>query len=138
MAANRIVLWLSASSGALAEALALDSQADGLVVDNQHGQFGTDYALSLVAAAIGKNPKCQLSARISEVGDAEICKFMDAGVSVLIAPMINSKEQCLRFVSACRYPPLGVRSFGPYRQKSMIAGGFTLAAANALAEPLAM
>ena len=44
-----------------------------------------------------------------------IMKMLDLGVIGIIAPMINTKEDCEKFVSYCRYPPLGQRSFGPMR-----------------------
>ena len=42
-------------------------------------------------------------------------KHWHKGVLGIIAPMINTKEECEKFVSYCRYPPLGQRSFGPMR-----------------------
>jgi 4-hydroxy-2-oxoheptanedioate aldolase len=42
-------------------------------------------------------------------------KLLDAGAYGIICPMINSREECEAFVGACRYAPLGYRSFGPTR-----------------------
>ena len=42
-------------------------------------------------------------------------RMLDLGVMGIIAPMINSKEDCEKFVSYCYYPPIGQRSFGPMR-----------------------
>ena len=42
-------------------------------------------------------------------------KMLDLGVMGIIAPMINTKEDCEKFVSYCYYPPNGQRSFGPMR-----------------------
>ena len=44
-----------------------------------------------------------------------IMRMLDLGVLGIIAPMINSKEDCEKFVSYCYYPPMGQRSFGPMR-----------------------
>ena len=44
-----------------------------------------------------------------------IMKMLDLGVLGIIAPMINTKEDCEKFVSYCYYPPVGQRSFGPMR-----------------------
>ena len=44
-----------------------------------------------------------------------IMRMLDLGVLGIIAPMINSKEDCEKFVSYCYYPPIGQRSFGPMR-----------------------
>ena len=114
---TRLCVWISASGPVLAETLAREcaSTADCLLVDNQHGAFGTDAALQVLAAITGRVKHAAV--RISEVGDAETCKFLDAGASVVVAPMINTRADAERFVRACMYPPAGVRSFGPYRQK---------------------
>ena len=44
-----------------------------------------------------------------------IMKMLDLGVQGIIAPMINTKDDCEKFVSYCYYPPIGQRSFGPMR-----------------------
>jgi 4-hydroxy-2-oxoheptanedioate aldolase len=44
-----------------------------------------------------------------------IMQVLDAGCYAVICPMINTREQAEAFVGACRYPPAGYRSFGPYR-----------------------
>ena len=41
--------------------------------------------------------------------------ILDIGADGLIFPMINSAEDAERAVAACRYPPRGVRGFGPRR-----------------------
>ena len=45
----------------------------------------------------------------------EIMKALDAGAYGVIVPMVNTREEAERAVSACRYPPDGNRSFGPIR-----------------------
>ncbi|MCY1539877.1 2-keto-3-deoxy-L-rhamnonate aldolase [compost metagenome] len=42
-------------------------------------------------------------------------KALDAGAYGIICPMINNAEQAAQLVSFVRYPPMGVRSFGPTR-----------------------
>jgi 4-hydroxy-2-oxoheptanedioate aldolase len=44
-----------------------------------------------------------------------IMRVLDAGCYAVICPMINTREEAEAFVGACRYPPEGYRSFGPYR-----------------------
>ena len=44
-----------------------------------------------------------------------IKRILDIGAHGIIAPMINSKEEAERLVMACRYPPKGIRGFGPRR-----------------------
>ena len=44
-----------------------------------------------------------------------IKKMLDVGVYGIIVPWINTKEDALRAVQAMRYPPEGIRGFGPRR-----------------------
>lgn len=43
--------------------------------------------------------------------------LLDAGAYGVICPMISTKEDAEKLVSACRYAPVGKRSFGPARGK---------------------
>jgi len=54
-------------------------------------------------------------ARVPWNEPGSIMKMLDAGCYGIICPMVNSAEEALRFVGACRYPPKGYRSFGPTR-----------------------
>ena len=42
-------------------------------------------------------------------------RMLDAGALGLICPLINTAAECAAFVGACRYPPVGYRSYGPIR-----------------------
>jgi 4-hydroxy-2-oxoheptanedioate aldolase len=42
-------------------------------------------------------------------------RALDAGAMGLICPMINTKAEAEAYVRAGRYPPMGERSFGPFR-----------------------
>jgi 4-hydroxy-2-oxoheptanedioate aldolase len=44
-----------------------------------------------------------------------IGKSLDAGARGIIIPMVNSPEEARAAVAACRYAPLGKRSYGPLR-----------------------
>jgi 4-hydroxy-2-oxoheptanedioate aldolase len=50
-----------------------------------------------------------------------IMRVLDAGCYAVICPMINTREEAEAFVGACRYPPEGYRSYGPYR--AILYGG---------------
>ena len=66
-----------------------------------------------------------------------IMKMLDAGTCGIIAPMINNREECERFVSYCHYPPFGQRSFGPMRAQ-LIYGSDYINNANSQIITLAM
>jgi 4-hydroxy-2-oxoheptanedioate aldolase len=46
---------------------------------------------------------------------AQIMRALDAGAMGIICPMINTKAEAEALVRSSRYPPMGERSFGPYR-----------------------
>ena len=41
--------------------------------------------------------------------------LFDQGAGAVLVPMVNSVEDARRAVEAAKFPPLGRRSFGPYR-----------------------
>ena len=53
--------------------------------------------------------------RLPNADPAPIGRVLDAGADAVIIAMIESAEQAAAAVAATRYPPAGVRSFGPLR-----------------------
>ncbi len=104
--------WLHLGHGFAAEIMSAQG-FDAVVVDHQHAPYGMDTALSLISA-ISSSPSTPM-ARVAWNDPAEIMKFLDAGALGIICPMVNTAQQALEFVGACRYPPLGYRSYGPTR-----------------------
>lgn len=51
--------------------------------------------------------------RASGLDAAKIGRILDAGVDAVIVPGIDTGDQAIAAVAACRYPPRGTRSFGP-------------------------
>mgnify|MGYP003133383027 CR=1 FL=1 len=93
---------------------------DALTIDMQHGMVSETDMLSMLQAVSTTRvtPMVRLGANSPEL----VGKALDAGAMGVICPLINSPEDASRFVSACRYPPLGVRSSGATR--AMIYAGF--------------
>jgi 4-hydroxy-2-oxoheptanedioate aldolase len=56
-------------------------------------------------------------------------RALDAGAYGVICPNIETREECERFVGACRYAPAGYRSVGPLRAP-LYAGADYLRYAN--------
>lgn len=104
--------WLSADSPYLAETLS-HAGFDAVTVDVQHGMFGLGRAVTLLQA-IGSGPATPF-ARAPSRDAAAIGKLLDAGALAIICPGIDDACQAADFVAMCRYPPTGVRSFGPAR-----------------------
>ena len=64
-------------------------------------------------------------------------KALDAGAEGVICPMVNTAEEAARLVSYMRYPPDGVRSYGPTRALFAHGEGYA-ATANARVMAFAM
>lgn len=104
--------WLSVASPHIAETLAQQGY-DSLTIDLQHGAI--DYAAAFqMLQAISNSPAMPM-VRVPWNDPAHLMKVLDAGAYGVICPMINTAEEAEAFVSACRYPPRGMRSFGPNR-----------------------
>jgi 4-hydroxy-2-oxoheptanedioate aldolase len=115
--------WLSLANVHTAELMA-NAGFDWLVVDLQHGLI--DYGdLTCMLPAISTTDTTPL-VRVSGNNPAEIMKALDAGAMGVIVPLVNTREQALAAISACRYPPEGTRSFGPTR--TALYGGRNYAA----------
>ena len=119
--------WLSIGNPFTAEIMAAQGY-DSVTIDAQHGALDYSSVLPMLQAmrASGVTPMVRVPWR--EPG--AIMKALDAGAQGIICPMVNSAEDAARFVSCLRYPPLGVRSFGPTRA-AFAAGGDYAAQANA-------
>lgn len=118
--------WLSIGSSYAAEAIAHQG-FDAATIDGQHGMIGFETALAMLQA-ISTTPAIPL-VRPSALDPAEIMRWLDAGSFGIICPMISTAQDARALVAACRYPPDGVRSFGPAR--GLLYGGADyLAGAN--------
>lgn len=104
--------WCSLGSPLVAEAMAAQGW-DALTIDGQHGLVGYSEMLGMLQA-MRASPVTPM-VRVSWNVPGEIMRALDAGALGIICPMINSRAECEAFVAACRYPPLGSRSFGPIR-----------------------
>ena len=104
--------WLSIPNSFTAEAFGKMGW-DAITIDMQHGQ--TDYAASLPMLQALSSSQSTPMVRVPWSEPGIIMRMLDLGVLGIIAPMINTKKDCEKFVSYCYYPPIGQRSFGPMR-----------------------
>jgi 4-hydroxy-2-oxoheptanedioate aldolase len=126
--------WLTIPSAWSAEILA-HVGFDALTIDMQHGLADYNTALSMLQA-ISTTDVVPL-VRVPWNEPLTIMRLLDAGVYGIIAPMVNNRAEAEAFVGACRYPPLGYRSYGPIRA-NVYAGDDYFASANATVLTLAM
>jgi 4-hydroxy-2-oxoheptanedioate aldolase len=79
----------------------------------QHGLVGTETAIQMLQAISATTAVPLVRTRGNDPG--EIMCLLDGGAYGVICPMVNTAAECAAFVGACRYPPLGYRSYGPTR-----------------------
>ena len=89
-------------------AMLADSGFDFLLFDTQHSPVESKQLIPALQAMRGKKaaPIIRVSANRAEL----ICFALDAGARGIVVPMVNTKEEAIDIVTACRYSPLGNRS----------------------------
>lgn len=113
-AEGRVIVnaWLSIAAPYAAE-ITGHAGFDAVTVDLQHGMVGFDSVVGMLQA-ISSTPAIPL-VRPPSADPVAIMKLLDAGAYGVIAPQVDTPEICAAVVAACRYPPVGARSFGPTR-----------------------
>ena len=113
--------WLSMGSAFAAEVLA-EQGFDSLTVDMQHGVVDYRDLVAMLQAirASGVVPV----ARVPWLEPGSVMKALDAGALGIICPMVNNRGQAEQLVSYMRYPPDGIRSFGPTRANVSTGGNY--------------
>src|ERR671910_1201833 len=103
-------LW-SVVPGTIGAEILAKAGTDYVCVDQQHGviDYGSMVPMFQVIRGGGAAP----ITRVLSNDPFLIMKALDAGAWAVIVPLVNSAEDAARAVSACRYPPRGMRSFGP-------------------------
>jgi 4-hydroxy-2-oxoheptanedioate aldolase len=87
---------------------------DYVSLDAQHGLIGYSGLLNALTAIDAAGGAVGL-VRVAANDPARIGRALDAGAAGVIVPLINTAEDAAAAVAACRYPPVGVRSYGPTR-----------------------
>jgi 2-dehydro-3-deoxyglucarate aldolase/4-hydroxy-2-oxoheptanedioate aldolase len=102
---------ITLSDPTVTEALARD--VDFVWIDLEHNPTTTEAMLGhLIAARAGGTASI---VRIPNNDVAWIKRVLDSGAEGIILPRCHSAKEAATFVSACRYPPMGTRGFGPRR-----------------------
>lgn len=104
--------WMSIPSPLLAEILG-QMDYDVATLDLQHGMISFEQNLHMFQAL--SSTSTMPMARLAGNDATHIGRVLDAGAYGVICPLINSAAEAAAFVSACRYYPLGTRSYAPVR-----------------------
>ena len=86
---------------------------DYIGLDCQHSVYSEAQAAAVIARLAPDGPA--ILVRVSKNDEALISRVCDAGADGVIVPLVNTADEAAAAVAATRYPPAGVRSFGPIR-----------------------
>ena len=90
--------------------------ADGLFIDLEHGAIDYGTAQAMIAATAGTD--CAPIVRIAKNDPAHVKRALDLGAEGICFPLIRTAQDAQHAVDAMRYPPRGVRGFGPFIAQS--------------------
>ena len=116
IAAGEVALGISLTSGSVhAAEMCAHSGLDYVYLDQQHGITSLDTLVGQLRALAG-SPVTPL-VRVLRNDSGLIGQALDADAAGVIVPMVNTAEEARAAVRACRYPPEGLRSWGPVRAR---------------------
>ena len=109
--------WVVSDNPPATEEIALAGY-DYVCLDTQHGLIDYQAALAgVMAAELGGSTGV---IRVPTNDAALIGKALDTGARAVIVPLVESGEDAARAARACRYAPVGTRSYGPTRARLRI------------------
>lgn len=91
-------------------------EVDFLLVDMQHMAIGIE-SLQRILVAVQPTDVAVL-VRVPSNDPVLIGQVLDVGATGIIVPMVNTRQDALNAASYARYPPEGIRSWGPRRVAS--------------------
>lgn len=104
--------WLSLNDISIAEIMATTG-FDYILIDTEHATF--DLA-SLKNTLIAFNGVITVPiVRVAWNDPVRIKQVLDMGADGIVAPMVRTVDDVKALVAACKYPPAGIRGFGPLR-----------------------
>ena len=104
--------WLSIANPVMAEILATTGY-DWVLIDTEHGAFTTE-SLQMALMTFNGSPTVPI-VRVAWNDPVRIKQILDVGADGILVPMVNTPEEARQAVAACKYPPAGIRGFGPKR-----------------------
>ena len=86
---------------------------DYVWIDNEHGGMSIPMVINAIIATNAGG--CAALVRVTDHSIGNIKPILEAGPDGLIFPLVNTAEEAHRCIEVCKYPPLGIRGFGPRR-----------------------
>lgn len=108
----KIGIGVTSPSPELVQILA-NAGFDYILIDMEHGPISIETAYRMVTATIGTAAEPWI--RVSHNDAAQFKIALDAGAKNIVVPMITSQDEAERAISFAKYPPQGIRGWGPFR-----------------------
>ena len=105
-------LWINLPSPTACEVIA-GAGLGWVMVDAEHAPFNPETLQSMLMAFTG-SPTVPVI-RVPWNDAVMIKQVLDMGWDGVLTPQTNTAEEARQAVAACRYPPVGIRGFGPFR-----------------------
>jgi 4-hydroxy-2-oxoheptanedioate aldolase len=83
---------------------------DFLMIDTQHGSWGPDSTIAATMATLAGSAVPM--ARVARNDYTMIGRLLDEGIMGIVVPMVHTPEDAKAAADACRFPPIGTRSWG--------------------------
>ncbi len=104
--------WVTSGNPLVVEVVA-NAGFESVTLDMQHGDLHAGNLLPALQAIAATDAVPLV--RVPWNHPPDVMKALDFGAQGIICPLIDTPEAAAAFVAACRYPPLGGRSYGPVR-----------------------
>lgn len=85
---------------------------DAVLIDMEHGAVDYESCHAMIAATAGT--ECAPLVRVDGLNAAMVKRALDLGAEGICFPLIGTAEQAREAVAMLRYPPHGIRGFGPF------------------------
>ncbi len=105
-------IGLTTPSPELAQICA-NSGFDFVMIDMEHGPIEFETAYRMVTALAGTPAEAWIRVTTNDAG--LIKRALDTGARDVVVPMVTTREEAEQAVAAAKYPPDGIRGWGPFR-----------------------
>jgi 2-keto-3-deoxy-L-rhamnonate aldolase RhmA len=86
---------------------------DVVLIDMEHGPITIESASRMVTATLGTGAEAWI--RVAANDSTLIKLALDTGARNVVVPMVTTKAEAEQAVAAAKYPPRGIRGWGPFR-----------------------
>ena len=119
---NPVLMSWHSLGNALAIEISCRAGWHATLIDLQHGlRQQSDLSACIAAAQLAG---CPSLVRVPSNESSYIEHALDSGAQGIVCPMVNTAGDAYQLVQNVKYPPIGTRSYGPFRAKLSYQGDY--------------